>query len=73
MKMFLISDDSDSRTGMGLAGVESAASPCDDLLSQLENIETDVGIVVIANSIASKFPDVIRLFQKKSFPLLVVI
>lgn len=62
MKMFLISDNVDTRTGMRLAGVEGVVvHERQEFKNALECAMTDpeIGIVLITEGFGKKFPDVI--------------
>lgn len=62
MKMFLISDNVDTQTGMRLAGVESVVvHERQEFQEALERVVKDpeVGIVLITEGFGRKFPDII--------------
>ncbi len=62
MKMFLISDNVDTQTGMRLAGVESVVvHERQEFQEALENAVKDpeVGVVLITEGFGRKFPDII--------------
>ena len=62
MKMYLISDNVDTYTGMRLAGVE-------DVLA-----DKTVGIVLLTEKLGREFPDLIDTFRlERKMPLLVEI
>lgn len=62
MKMFLISDNVDTQTGMRLAGVESVVvherAEFEDALNQVL-ADPEIGIVLITEGFGRRFPDVI--------------
>lgn len=62
MKMFLISDNVDTQTGMRLAGVESVVvHERQEFQEALESAVKDpeVGVVLITEGFGRKFPDII--------------
>ena len=77
MKMFLISDNIDTLTGMRLAGVEGAVVHERDELKEALNkalADKDIGILLLTEKFGREFPEIIddvRLNRK--FPLLVEI
>ena len=77
MKMFLISDNVDTYTGMRLAGVDGVVvHERDELRDALEDVLTDktVGIVLLTEKFGREFPDIIDTFRlERKMPLLVEI
>ena len=77
MKMFLISDNVDTYTGMRLAGVDGVVvHERDELRTALEDVLTDksVGIVLLTEKFGREFPDIIDTFRlERKMPLLVEI
>lgn len=77
MKMFLISDNVDTYTGMRLAGVDGVVvHERDELRKALEDVLTDknVGIVLLTEKFGREFPDIIDTFRlERKMPLLVEI
>ncbi|MFT3983115.1 MAG: V-type ATP synthase subunit F [Lachnospiraceae bacterium] len=77
MKMYLISDNVDTYTGMRLAGVEGAVvHERQELLEELNKAIADkeIGIILLTEKFGKEFPDIIddvRLHRKQ--PLLVEI
>ena len=74
MKMYLISDNVDTYTGMRLAGVDGVVvHERDELKQALEKVLSDptVGIVLLTEKFGQEFPDIIRLERK--MPLLIEI
>lgn len=62
MRMFLISDNVDTYTGMRLAGVEGVVIHSKEHLKvQLENAVSDkgIGIILITEKFSREFPDII--------------
>jgi V/A-type H+-transporting ATPase subunit F len=62
MKMFLISDNTDTLTGMRLAGVEGAiVHKKDELKLALESAiaDKDVGIILLTDKFRAEFPEII--------------
>ena len=63
MKMYLISDNIDTLTGMCLAGVEGAVvhdrEELKAILNQVMN-RTDIGIVLLTEKFGRDFPDLIN-------------
>ena len=63
MKMYLISDNIDTLTGMRLAGVEGAVvhdrEELKAILNQVMN-RTDIGIVLLTEKFGRDFPDLIN-------------
>ena len=77
MKMYLISDNVDTCTGMRLAGVDGVVvHERHELRSELEQVLTDpsVGIVLLTEKLGREFPDLIDQFRlERKIPLLVEI
>ena len=77
MKMFLISDNVDTYTGMRLAGVDGVVvHERDELRTALEDVLKDknVGIVLLTEKFGREFPDIIDTFSlERKMPLLVEI
>ena len=77
MKMYLISDNVDTYTGMRLAAVDGVGHhEGDELRDALEKVPADktVGIVVLTEKFGREFPDTIDTFrQERKMPLLVEI
>ena len=74
MKMYLISDNVDTYTGMRLAGVDGVVvHERDELKQALEKVLSDptVGIVLLTEKFGQEFPDIFRLERK--MPLLIEI
>lgn len=77
MKMFLISDNVDTQTGMRLAGVEGVVvHERDELRQALENAlaDKDIAIILLTEKFGKEFPDIIddvRLHHRT--PLLIEI
>ena len=62
MKMFLISDNVDTQTGMRLAGVEGVVvHERDELRQALETTlaDKDIGIILLTEKFGREFPDII--------------
>ena len=62
MRMFLISDNIDTYTGMGLAGVDGVVIHSKKhLKEQLENAVSDktIGIILITEKFSREFPEII--------------
>ena len=77
MKMYLISDNIDTATGMRLAGVTGAVVHDNEhLRMELDSIlaDKDIGIVLITEQLARQFPDTINDIKlNRKQPLLVEI
>ncbi len=77
MKMYLISDNVDTYTGMRLAGVDGVVvHERDELRNALEKVLADktVGIVLLTEKFGREFPDIIDTFRlERKMPLLVEI
>ena len=77
MKMYLISDNVDTYTGMRLAGVDGiVVHEREELRAALEHVLTDktVGIVLLTEKFGREFPDIIDTFRlERKMPLLVEI
>ncbi|QOV19476.1 V-type ATP synthase subunit F [Blautia liquoris] len=77
MKMFLISDNVDTQTGMRLAGVEGiVVHQREELRNALENTlkDKEIGIILLTEKFGREFPDIIddvRLNNK--LPLIIEI
>ena len=77
MKIFLISDNVDTLTGMRLAGVSGAVAhtreELRDCLGRVIN-DSETGIVLIMEGLAKKFPETVREIKlNMTRPLLVEI
>ncbi|MCR5742507.1 MAG: V-type ATP synthase subunit F [Lachnospiraceae bacterium] len=77
MKMYVISDNVDTHTGMRLAGVEGEVLHGEaELSSCLERVTgmKDVGILLLSEGFLLKYPDIVNTFkQNHSMPLVVEI
>jgi len=76
MKMYVISDNIDTYTGMRLAGVEGAVvHEKEELLQELDKVMADkeVGIVLLTEGFGRKFPDVVNRVKLSRLPLFVEI
>lgn len=77
MKMFLISDNVDTYTGMRLAGVDGVVvHEREELHEALQNAISDksIGIILLTEKFGREFPEIIDDVKlKRKFPLLVEI
>ncbi len=77
MKMYLISDNTDTYTGMRLAGVEGVVvHERESLYEALNTAMNDktIGIVLLTEKLGREFPDIIdEMKLKRKMPLLVEI
>ena len=77
MKMFLISDNVDTCTGMRLAGVDGiVVHEREELSRTLENVMTDstIGIVLLTEKFGREFPEIIdEIRLNRKMPLIVEI
>lgn len=77
MKMFLISDNVDTYTGMRLAGVEGVVVHREDeLKAELDKVlrDKEVGIVLLTEKFGRDFPDVVSAAKAdRRIPLFVEI
>lgn len=77
MKMFLISDNVDTYTGMRLAGVDGVVvHERKELREQLERVLQDktIGIVLLTEKFGQEFPDILDEFRlDRKLPLLIEI
>ncbi len=77
MKMYLISDNTDTLTGLRLAGVEGVVvHRRDELRSALENVMEDpeVGVILLTEKFGKTFPDIIdEIKLNRKMPLLIEI
>ncbi len=77
MKMYLISDNVDTYTGMRLAGVEGVVvHERDELREALEKTLTDktIGIVLLTEKFGQEFPEILNQFRlERQMPLLIEI
>jgi V/A-type H+-transporting ATPase subunit F len=77
MKIFLISDNTDTRTGMRLVGVDGVlVHEKDELNTALNNVinDRDIGILLINEKLARQFPDIIDDIKlTRKLPLIVEI
>ena len=75
MKIYLISDNVDTRTGLRLAGVDGAVVHTrGEIKEQLEMVmrDRDIGIVLIVEKLSRQFPDLIKEIKLKMTTPLVV-
>lgn len=77
MKMYLISDNVDTYTGMRLAGVDGVVvHERGELYEALQNVikDKEVGIVLLTEKLGREFPEIIDDIKlKRKMPLLVEI
>lgn len=77
MKMYLISDNVDTYTGMRLAGVDAVVvHERGELYEALQNVikDKEVGIVLLTEKFGREFPEIIDDIKlKRKMPLLVEI
>ena len=77
MKMYLISDNVDTYTGMRLAGVDGVVvHERGELYEALQNVikDKEVGIVLLTDKFGREFPEIIDDIKlKRKMPLLVEI
>ena len=77
MKMYLISDNIDTCTGMRLAGIEGAVvHEKEELKAELNRAmaDKDIAVVVLTEKFGQEFPEVIaEARQGRSLPLLIEI
>lgn len=77
MKMFLISDNVDTQTGMRLAGVEGVVvHEPEELKDALETAVSDkeIGIILLTEKFGEEFPDIIdEVKLSHQLPLLIEI
>lgn len=77
MKMYLISDNIDTYTGMRLAGVEGAViHGKEQLKEELDKVLADkeIGIVLLTEKFGRDFPDIINTVKlERKLPLIVEI
>lgn len=77
MKMYLISDNIDTYTGMRLAGVDGVIIHSKDhLKDELEQViaNTEIGILLITEKLSNEFPEIINDIKlNRLLPLIVEI
>ena len=77
MKMYLISDNVDTLTGMRLAGVDGVVvHEREELRKELETAMDDknVGIILLTEKFGREFPDLLNEIKlERTFPLLIEI
>lgn len=77
MKMYLISDNTDTLTGMRLAGVEGViAHSYEEVKSALDTAlsKKDIGILLLTEALGRQFPDLVRTIRSEhKMPLLIEI
>ncbi len=77
MKMYLISDNVDTYTGMRLAGVDGVVvHERDELREALEKVLKDknIGVVLLTEKFGREFPEIMDQFRlERQMPLLVEI
>lgn len=74
MKMYLISDNIDTYTGMRLAGIEGAVvHGREELKQELDKVmaEKDIGIVLLTEKFGRDFPDLVNEVKLSKMPLFV--
>ena len=73
MKMYLISDNVDTYTGMRLAGVDGEKQELRDALETAMN-DKSIGIILLTERFGREFPDLIdEIKLKRKMPLLIEI
>ena len=76
MKMFLISDNQDTLTGMRLAGVEGVlAESREELKEYLEAAfkDRDIGIVLLNEKFSERYPDIVNAAKMNKNALVIEI
>lgn len=77
MKMYLISDNVDTYTGMRLAGIDGIiVHEREELHEALQKVlqDKDIGIVLLTEKFGQEFPDIINEFRlERKMPLLIEI
>ena len=77
MKMYLISDNVDTYTGMRLVGVDGVVvHEREELYQALQTVITnkEIGIVLLTEKFGREFPEIINEIKlKRKFPLLIEI
>ena len=76
MKMYLISDNIDTYTGLRLAGVEGAVvHEKEQLKEELDKVMADkeVGIVLLTEKFGRDYPDLVNQVKLSKIPLFVEI
>ncbi len=74
MKIFLISDNVDTLTGMRLAGIEGVVvHEKNEFLAALDRVYQDeeVGLVLITEKFSRDFPDIVNGCRAKHSPLFI--
>ena len=77
MRMYLISDNADTLTGMRLAGVDGTIAKEKDALEKTLNEtlkDKNIGIILLTESLGRKFPDLVKAVRTEhKKPLLIEI
>lgn len=77
MKMYLISDNVDTYTGMRLAGVDGVIVHEKDELREALNVamsDESIGVILLTEKFGREFPDIIdQIRLEKKMPLLIEI
>ncbi len=76
MKLFLISDNVDTLTGMRLAGVEGVViHEKHELQQELDKVMADktVGVVLLTEKFGREYPDIVNRVKLSRMPLFVEI
>lgn len=77
MKMYLISDNTDTLTGMRLAGVEGVVAHTREEVKQALNdalSKKDIGILLLTEALGREFPDLVKDTRSEhKMPLLIEI
>ena len=77
MKMFCLSDNVDTRTGLLLVGIDGAVvHTADEISAQMEKVRADkeIGVLLVMEKLAKQFPDIfMKMKMSLSLPLVVEI
>jgi V/A-type H+-transporting ATPase subunit F len=74
MKMFLISDNMDTLTGMRLAGIEGTIAKDPKTLTEaLDRVTADpeIGLVLLTERYQREYPEVVTRYKQKKTPLFI--
>lgn len=74
MKMYLISDNIDTQTGMRLAGVEGVVvHEREELRTALEQAcaDKDIGLVLLTEKFGQLYPELVQAYKQRKRPLFI--
>ena len=74
MRMYLISDNTDTLTGMRLAGVDGVIANEKETLEKALNEVLNIGIILLTEALGKKYPELVKTVRTEhKKPLLIEI